>query len=148
MKIYLSIMTILFIAMQFIRPATTNPHIEKSLELKAPKEVKEILKRSCYDCHSYETNWPIYSKIAPLSWLVVDHVNVGREVLNYSKWNKLDEKTQIKKLQRSLQTLRSGIMPLPSYLWLHKDAKISNKDKEILYNWLKDELEKRGISSY
>jgi hypothetical protein len=148
MKIYLSIMTILFIAMQFIHPKTTNPPIDKSLELKATKEVKDILKKSCYDCHSFETKWPIYSKIAPMSWLVVDHVNVGREVLNYSTWDNLDEKMRIKKLQRSLQTLRSGMMPLPSYIWAHPKAEVSEKDKEILYIWLKDELDKRGISSY
>jgi hypothetical protein len=141
-------MTILFIAMQFIHPKTTNPPIDKSLELKATKEVKDILKKSCYDCHSFETKWPIYSKIAPLSWLVVDHVNVGREVLNYSTWNKLSKDEKIKKLKRSLQTLRSGMMPLPSYLWAHPEAKLSKNDKNILGGWLKSELKKFGVESY
>ena len=141
-------MTILFIAMQFIRPATTNPSINRDLELKTSNEVKEILKKSCYDCHSYETKWPFYSKVAPISWLVVDHVNVGRDVLNYSTWESMDEKKKIKKLQRSLQTLRSGMMPLPSYLWLHDEAKIDDKDREVLQSWVKDELDKLGVSSF
>jgi len=142
MKIYLSIITITFLALQLIRPEMINQKVDENLTISAPNKVVNILKRSCYDCHSNQTTWPLYSNIAPISWIVAQHVNVGREVLNYSDWNSYDKDKKIKKLQRTIQTLNSKIMPLPSYLWIHKNAKLDQKNKEILQNWAKEELEK------
>ena len=148
MKLYLIIMTAIFILMQFIRVDRTNPSYDENKEIKAPKEVANILRRSCYDCHSYKTKWPSYSSIAPLSWTISDHVNTGREILNYSIWDNYDEDTKIKKLRRTIQTLNTSIMPLPSYLWIHSDAKLSKDDKKILIDWSKKELDKMGVKTF
>jgi hypothetical protein len=148
MKIYLSILTITLLVMQLIRPSKITAKIDETKKLTTSKEVISILKKSCYDCHSYETKWPFYSSIAPISWLVIDHVNVGRDVLNYSKWKSYDKATKIKKLKRTIQTLNSNMMPLPSYLWAHSDAKLDKKNKQILLDWAKKELNNFGVATF
>jgi len=93
-----------------------------------------ILKRSCYDCHSNYTTYPWYDRIAPASWFVKNHVKKGREVVNFSVWNNYEIKKQkffIKKLEKSI-IIR---MPMPSYLWLHKEATLSKEDKKLLKKW-------------
>jgi len=142
MKKLLLIIIIIFALIQLIRPDRTNPPVDESITLHAPDKVAAILKRSCYDCHSNETVWPWYSNIAPLSWSIVAHVNDGRKALNFSKWAKIDPKTKAKRLKRAIKTTANGMMPLSTYLWIHKDAKLSKEDKEILKTWFEEELEK------
>ena len=81
---------IAFMVMQFIRPAKTNPLVDDastmSARLQVTPEVEAILNRSCIDCHSYKTVWPWYSKVAPISWLLVSDVNEGRKHFNLSNW--------------------------------------------------------------
>src|SRR5687768_11620203 len=78
-----------FIGAQFVRPDRTNPPVAAgaSLLTKTPPHITALVDRSCRDCHSSETRWPWYSHVAPMSWLVADHVNHGREHFNYSKWS-------------------------------------------------------------
>jgi hypothetical protein len=133
----------ILLLMQGIQPEKTNPPIDRDITLQAPKEVMQILKRACYDCHSNETVWPWYSKIAPLSWSIVSHVNEGREALNFSKWKEIETQTKIKRLKRAVKTVNNGMMPLSSYLLLHKEAVLSLKEKEILIHWFQDSLKKR-----
>ena len=142
MKKLLLIIIIIFALIQLIRPDRTNPPVDENIALHAPGKVAAILKRSCYDCHSNETVWPWYSNIAPLSWSIVAHVNDGRKALNFSKWAKIDPKTKAKRLKRAIKTTANGMMPLSTYLWIHKDAKLSKEDKEILKTWFEEELEK------
>ncbi len=104
-------------------------------KLKAPKEVMSILKRSCFDCHSNSVTYPWYDKIAPASWYVKSHVKKGREIVNFSKWNSYSKEKKLKILDGLPKALVIR-MPLPTYLWLHKDAKLSNSDKEILKRWV------------
>jgi hypothetical protein len=141
MKILL-IMIAFFIAIQFIRPEKTNPPIKKALALEAPKEVMDILKRSCYDCHSNETKWPPYSEVAPLSWSIVSHVNEGREALNFSNWKKIDQDIKTKRLKRAIKTINNGMMPLSSYLILHEEATLNDTQKATLIKWCNQELAK------
>jgi len=142
MKIYFSIMLALILAIQLIRPERSNPPVDKNLELQAPKEVMTLLKNSCYDCHSYETKWTTFSNIAPFMWTIATHVKEGRKALNFSEWKKIDKDTKIKKLDRCIQTLKSGIMPLPSYVNYHDEAKLSKDDKKLLIEWFTKELSK------
>jgi len=142
MKKALLILVALLGAIQLIRPDRTNPPVDTKIALHAPEKVAKILKRSCYDCHSDETVWPWYSDIAPLSWSIVGHVNDGRKALNFSRWATIDPKTKTKRLKRAVKTTANGMMPLSSYLWIHKDAKLSKEDKEILKTWFETELRK------
>ncbi len=135
---YLGVLAIILIVMQFI-PAyeMKNYPIDPDKEIKAPKPVKAIFQRSCYDCHSNRTNWPWYSHIAPLKWAIGRDVIEGRKALNFSIWESYPDN---KKKELKKQIFRSVVlaMPLPQYLWLHKDAKLSEKEKKIVQNWASD----------
>ncbi len=124
------------IAIQFIKidvPDRLNGNPQN--EIKAPKEVLDILKRSCFDCHSNSVTYPWYDKIAPASWYVKLHVKKGREILNFSEWNSYSKKRKLKILDRLPKAIVIR-MPLPTYLWLHKEAKLSNSNKKILREWV------------
>ena len=86
MKRALLIFLIIFVVMQFIRPNKENSAVDKNLEIKAPLEVMNILKTSCFDCHSNEVVYPWYSSIAPFSWVISTHINNGKKALNFSTW--------------------------------------------------------------
>jgi len=141
MKKTILIIVAVLVAIQLIRPERTNPPVDPSLTLQTDPEVMRILKRSCYDCHSNETKWPWYSNIAPLSWSITSHVKEGREALNFSKWHQIDPKTKKKRLKRAVKTTSNGMMPLPSYLWIHHDAKLSKADKARLKAWFEAQLQ-------
>lgn len=106
-------------------------------ELQAPEEVMAILKRSCFDCHSNHTNYPWYSSIAPVSWFTKMHVKEGRKHMNFSTWARYDDEKKAKYLDKIPKAIKSK-MPLPSYLLIHKDAKLSDKDKQVLSDWASD----------
>jgi len=124
------------VLIQLIPVNRENPEVDKNLALSAPAEVKLVLKTSCYDCHSNETNWPAYSYIAPISWLVTRDVKFGREELNFSEWNKLDESKMEKKKKEIIEEISRDTMPMPIYLITHPSAKLSEGDKLLLKNWL------------
>lgn len=123
------------IAIQFIKVDVlqTLPTTEKD-RIKAPKEILEILNRSCSDCHSNHVNYPWYDKIAPASWYVKSHVKKGREILNFDKWNSYNSKKKQKIAEKIPKAIKIR-MPLPSYLWLHSNAKLSKSDKKVLNQW-------------
>ncbi len=82
----LAALIILFFLIQLIPVNRVNPEFDVEYDFEAPLDVKEIVVNSCYDCHSNQTNWPWYSYVAPTSWLLVYHVNEGREEINFSEW--------------------------------------------------------------
>ena len=136
----LLIMIGVLLAIQLIRPEKTNPPVNESIALKAPKEVMTILKASCYDCHSDETKWPFYSDIAPISWSVIAHVNDGRKALNFSKWSEIDPETKTRRLKRAIKTVNNGMMPQFNYLMFHDEATLDNDKKQIIVDWCNAQL--------
>jgi hypothetical protein len=137
---------VLFIGLQFVRPAKTNPAIDQARALEQhiqiSGEVQSILKRACYDCHSNETKWPWYSQIAPVSWFVIDHVNHGRSHLNFSDWSRYDKSTQAENLRLIQETVKTDVMPMSSYLLAHSEAKLSPEDKVVISDWVKTERQR------
>jgi hypothetical protein len=130
------------ILLQFIKiEVPPPPKASKSDEIKAPKEVMKILKRSCYDCHSNQTKWPWYSKIAPISWEVNSHVKNGRAWLNFSIWEKYPKEKK-KKLYQGIEKSITWQMPPSDYLLIHKDARLSKKQRDLIKKWAQKELEK------
>ena len=121
------------IVMQFVPVERSNPPVEA--EVPAPANVRAVLKRSCYDCHSNETRWPWYSHVAPVSWLVAHDVHEARKHLNFSTWNRYDPKRQAKKLNEAWEEVDEGEMPLWYYLAVHRDAVLSAEDKALLREW-------------
>lgn len=130
---------VLFASAQLIRPAKTNPVSDRSLALESQMQVKPdvaaILDRACADCHSNKTRWPWYSHVAPVSWFVIDHVNHGRSHLNFSEWGSYDKSKQRKLLEGTCELVREGGMPLTSYMPLHPEAKLTEKDKKAICDW-------------
>ncbi len=127
------ILLVVTIGIQFVPVERSNPPITE--EISVPPDVAVILKRSCYDCHSHQTVWPWYSKVAPISWLVSNHVNEGRKHLNFSTWNRYSRKDQLKLLEELVEETGEGEMPLWSYTLLHSHAKLGPADIRILKEW-------------
>jgi heme-binding protein len=124
---------ILLVALQFLPVERTNPVVES--EVPAPANVRDALRRACYDCHSNETVWPWYSRVAPLSFLIARDVRAGREELNFSTWNRIATKQQVKKLKESWENVAEGEMPPWFYLPMHRDAALSTEDRAALRAW-------------
>ena len=124
---------------QLIRPARTNPSIDPSrtlaARLRVTPEVAAVLDRACRDCHSNETTWPWYSNVAPISWLVIDHVRSGRRHFNYSEWAGYAPDKQRKLLQEICEETRDGSMPVGSYTLVHREARLSEADVLALCAW-------------
>ena len=131
-----------FAGIQFVRPERVNPPVVPGETLEAaanvPKEVSDILKRSCKDCHSNETVYPWYSNIAPISWSVVDHIRAGRDELNFSKWATYSGSRKKRKLEEICKEVEERQMPHTQYLWIHRDAYLSDSDIETLCDWTKN----------
>ena len=127
-------------AIQLISVDKTHPAIDESVALQAPQEIMTLLKKSCYDCHSFETKWPAYANIAPVSFFVASHVRNGRNAMNFSLWSEMDEKIKAQRLQRAVETINNERMALPSYVSAHEEAKLSKDEKIVLTDWFKSEL--------
>ena len=134
MKLALLIFLIIFIVRQFIQPNKENIVVDKNLEIKAPTEVMTLLKTSCFDCHSNETTWPWYSKIAPFSWVVANHVNTGRKALNFSTWENYSPQLKEEKLKAIYRTAYAS-MPLPSYIYAHEEANLTKEQRSMIRDW-------------
>jgi Haem-binding domain len=130
---------ILVVAIQFIPVDTTNPPVES--DISTSPVVKAVLQRACYDCHSHETVWPWYSRVAPMSWLLARDVHEGRAELNFSTWNRYSTQQHVKKLQESWQEISKGDMPPWYYLPVHRDARLSAEDRTQLQQWARTPTE-------
>lgn len=128
-------LVVVLLGMQLVRPEKTNPPVTG--EVTAPAEVLPLLRRACYDCHSNETKWPWYADVAPVSWLVVHHTDDGRKHLNFSTWASYEPKKQAHKLEECEELVQSGDMPMPGYVALHPEAKLSDAEKATLLAWFK-----------
>jgi len=127
---------IVLVGMQFFPAERTNPPLGTRIEV--PQEVAAILERSCYDCHSNGTRWPWYSRVAPVSWWVADHVSDARSHLNFTEWPERDVDKAAHKLAEIYDEVSEGEMPLSSYVLLHPDARLSDADRGTLLRWASD----------
>jgi DNA replicative helicase MCM subunit Mcm2 (Cdc46/Mcm family) len=127
---------ILFVVMQVVRPARTNPPTDPTASLRATKLANAaavaVMERSCRDCHSNDTTWPWYSGVAPMSWLVVHDVNDGRGEFNMSEFGTYDPPKQQRKLQEACEQVKKGEMPKWVYLIRHRDATLQPGDEALI----------------
>lgn len=130
---------VVFLAIQAFRPDRSNPASDPALaitaQLNVPADVRAILERSCYDCHSNRTAWPWYSAVSPLSWLVADDVHEARRHLNFSEWGKYKDDVRTTKLDMIASEVDKGDMPLGRYLLLHQNAALSKAERDLLSSW-------------
>ena len=120
-------------AAQLVPVDRSNPAVES--DVAAPAEVKAILRRACYDCHSHETVYGWHTRIAPVSWLVAHDVEEGREKMNLSRWSTLDAKRLAKLREELPEEVAEGEMPPWSYRLAHPEARLSGADRAALEAW-------------
>jgi len=131
------------IALQLSNPPHPNPSVVPGHDVMAgntlPPSVAALLKNSCYDCHSYETKWPWYSYIAPVSWSVVGNVNAARDRLNFSDWPHDDTRRVRKRWRHIADEIQNGEMPLPGYTWMHSRARLNAQQRAELVKWAEEQ---------
>ncbi|MBT9332079.1 heme-binding domain-containing protein [Paracidobacterium acidisoli] len=128
------LLCIVFIGIQFIRPAIENPPV--TAEIQAPPAVKQILRSSCYNCHSDETKLPWYDQVAPAYWLAERDVEKGRMALNFSEIGELSAAQQKGLLFEAINQIQLGVMPLPAYRAIHPGSAVTPEQLEILRAYL------------
>jgi hypothetical protein len=121
------------IAIQLVPVERSNPAVVA--DIGAPSAVAEVLRTSCYDCHSNETRWPWYSRVAPVSWLVAHDVDEARDHLNFSLWGTYEPKRQQHLASEIREEVEDGGMPLGKYLLAHPDARLTNESRALLAAW-------------
>lgn len=133
LKVVALVLVVVFVAIQFVPVTRENPTDGQPFE--APPAVVAIVKRACFDCHSNETVWPWYARVAPASWLVAHDVEEGREHLNLSHFAAYSADKRAAKVDEMLEEIEGGVMPPSQYLLLHSDAKLTPEDIRILKEW-------------
>jgi len=100
-----------------------------------PGETQALLRKACFDCHSQEVNFPWYSHVAPVSWLVARDINFGRENLDFSHWADLGKRDRLKVLGEISEEVENGNMPMPIYIKMHPEADLTPEQREVIINW-------------
>ena len=132
---------VIFLLMQLYQPAR-NESYEQELTANytkmydVPKNVVTILRTSCYDCHSNNTNYPLYSYIQPARFFMEEHIKDGKKDLNFNEFGKYSKRKQENKLEAIIKQIKSDEMPLASYTLLHKNAIVTPAQKEEVINWI------------
>lgn len=126
----------IFAALQLTNPSRTNPPVKADFIRTAdpPVMVAAALRAACYDCHSHETRWPLYSRIAPVSWLIASDVNEGRKHLDFSDWPAEADRAA-KKLDRINEVLDYREMPPKKYTLIHSDARLTETQRKEILDW-------------
>ena len=101
-----------------------------------PKNVEAIVRTSCYDCHSNNTNYPWYSNIQPVRFFMEHHIKEAKEDLNFSEWGNYSKRKQENKLDRIVKQIKSDEMPLASYTLIHKNARLTTVQKKEVMDWI------------
>lgn len=132
---------IIFLLMQLYQPAR-NIGFEQNITgnftkvYNVPKNVEAILRTSCYDCHSNNTNYPWYSNIQPARFFMESHIKEGKENLNFNEWGNYSSRKQNTKLDRIAKQIKSDEMPLASYTLIHENSMLTTAQKTEVINWI------------
>lgn len=140
-KILLAILVV-FIAIQFMQPARNQSGQEEQADISKtysiPDTIYALFKNTCFDCHSNNTNYPWYSNIQPMGWLIAGDIENGKTKLNFSEFGSLSSRRQISKLVDIENRIKDGTMPLPAYKLMHENARLTKEDQELLIDWIED----------
>lgn len=145
-KHWLILILVILVIIQFIRIEKTMPEANTEADFisstNPPSEIANLIKTSCYDCHSYHVKYPWYAEIAPVSWYIKHHVNEGLERINFSDWVAYSDKKAARKLEACAETVELENMPLSSYTLLHSEARLTREQRKKLSDWFKNEAGK------
>ncbi len=140
-KVLLALLAALVI-LQFFQIDKENPASDPSLDFMVmyppSEEVATILKTACYDCHSNQTEYPWYTYTQPIGWWIDDHIDHGRDELNFSEFGDYSPRRADHKLEEGVEYVESEEMPLPSYTYAHGDAKLTDSQIASLTNWFRE----------
>ncbi len=148
MRIFKRIMLVLLIALiilQFFHPKKNRSegpqpnYIGNNFSI--PADVKKILTVACNDCHSNNTRYPWYSKIQPVHWWLNKHIVNGKKHINYDEFTNRTVWYQNHKMEETIDMVKDGKMPLNSYTWTHKDARLSQDEKSKLTGWARSVMD-------
>lgn len=150
-KILLFLLVVL-VVLQTFRPKLTNTQtIPSSANINnsytVPADIDQVLKTSCYDCHSNKTTYPWYAAIQPVGWWLQDHIEEARQELNFDEFGTYTLRRQYKKLEEIGEQVDEGEMPLSSYTLLHTNSKLSLEQKRQLVAW-SDQLQNELKAKY
>lgn len=138
-KILLGLLAVLII-IQFFRPEKNQAEglsvSDISTVYAIPGDVHDVLKKKCYDCHSNNTVYPWYSNIQPVAWWLDSHVQDGKRHLDFSSFKEYNAEKAAHKLDELVEVLMEDEMPLKSYLIAHPNAKVTQQEKDAIYNWV------------
>jgi Haem-binding domain len=147
MKKVLIVIVIILIGIQYFTIDKTNPPADMKkdfITLTNPSgKIGNMIKSSCYDCHSHHTKYPWYSNVAPVSWLLKSHIDDARKHVNFSTWGDYNSKKQDHNLEECIEYVKNGEMPMKGYVMLHEEAEITHEQKMLLISWfteLRDSL--------
>ena len=142
MKKILLVLLIVFIAIQFVQPALNKSGQDLSTDISKrvsiPENVNAILKTACYDCHSNHTNYPWYSYVQPIGWILHNHITNGKKELNFTEFRSYATRRQQSKLKAIADQVKDDEMPLASYRFIHKNSRLSKEEKTILITWARN----------
>lgn len=138
-KAILTVLLSVFVLMQFIPPRRNLSPVPAGQvfvdSFKVDAKVNAILSVSCYDCHSNNTNYPWYIEIQPMAWLMEKHIIDGKEKLNFDDLPPNGSRKFNSKISQITKQIEQGKMPLDSYLWMHKGARLNTEDKKLLIDY-------------
>jgi hypothetical protein len=134
---------VVLVVLQFFRPDRNATPVDPQQDLLSvaspPDQVASLIRSSCYDCHSNQTNYPWYSNISPVSWYLNQHISKGKEEVNFSEYGSLEKADKIRVLDEFYEVLEGGDMPLPSYTLIHREARLSKEEIDALCSWSEQE---------
>ena len=134
------VLVIVFVAIQFIQPAHNKSGqvlpTDFTIVYTVPPNVQTILQNACTDCHSNNTNYPWYSNIQPMAWIMKRHIDNGKEKLNFSEFGSYSSRRQISKLKGIANQIKDDEMPISSYKAMHSKAKLTKEEKSLVIDWL------------
>lgn len=139
LRLVLFVLLLALIVIQFIPVDRSAPEPDPAQDLLAlsntPQEMQSLVRAACYDCHSYETEYPWYAYIAPASMWLQGHINEARDHLNFSTWTVYDAEEADHKLEEVAEEVGEGHMPLQSFTWLHPEARLSEEQRNAIVDW-------------
>ena len=138
-KILVAILGIAFLALQFIRPAKNRAHLAPGNSIESrfpvPEHVMQVFRRSCYDCHSDSTVYPWYAEVQPFGWFLNSHIVDGKRHLDFDQFASYRPLRQYGRFKDIVDQLQDDEMPLPSYLFIHRYARLTPDEKDELVRW-------------
>ena len=141
-KKILILLLVVFVIAQFFGPEKNEGDITSIdaflAETHPPENVKKIMKESCFDCHSASTRYPWYFNITPVNYWIADHIEHGKDELDFSQWSTYSLKRKEHKMEEVWEEVKKKEMPLDSYTWTHGDANLTDEQIAAVVNWAKE----------